>query len=194
MTDFKLNLQEFASLPEPYVYEYYDNLNNRTIVINEDVNNSLIDNVILPLLKMDNDGTGKEITIYLNTLGGEVYVGFALCSVIEKLKTPTKIIALGHAFSMGALILCAGINNPNVRRYCYEFTVGLVHGGSDYIQGTSSQVKDYYKFSEKYENKVKQFILTHSKIDENKYEQMSRYEWYMTAEDMVEHGLIDEII
>jgi ATP-dependent Clp protease protease subunit len=189
-----LNLNDLSSLPDPYVYEYYKNIKNRMIVINSDIGDDVVDNVIMPLLEMDNDGSGKEIAIYLNTPGGHVYNGLALCSVIERLKTPTKIIVLGYAMSMGALILMSGKNNPNVTRYCYPFTIGLIHGGSTYIEGTTMQVKDYNKFNDRYEETIKDFILNNSNINEEEYEKKTRYEWYLLAEDMLKYGLIDVVL
>jgi len=96
--------------------------------------------------------------------------------------------------SMGALILMSGKNNPNVTRYCYPFTIGLIHGGSTYIEGTTMQVKDYNKFNDRYEETIKDFILNNSNINEEEYEKKTRYEWYLLAEDMLKYGLIDVVL
>lgn len=55
-------------------------------------------------------------------------------------------------------------------------------------------VKDTFKFQEKYDEKLKEYVLTHSKITEAEYERMERYEWYMTSDDMLAYGLVDEVI
>ena len=142
---------------------------------------------------MENDGTGKPITIYVNTPGGAVYTGMALCNIIENLKTPTTIRVLGIACSMGAMILAAGSHNPNVTRVCSPYSVGLIHSGSEYIEGTSTQVKDKAKFNEKYEEIINKYMVDKLTLSEEEYASLERYEYWMTAEDMVRVGLIDKI-
>jgi ATP-dependent Clp protease protease subunit len=187
-------IAQLSESADPVMFQYFKNLNKRTIIINEQISESIIECAVLPLLEWDNDGTGKEINILLNTVGGSTMNGLLLCDVIDKLKTKTTITVLAYAYSMGSLIIMAGFNNPNVIVKCYQFSTGLIHGGSDFLQGTTSQIKDYYNFNTKYEEKIKEFILTHSKISEEEYEKMSRYEWYLVSEDMKKYGLVDEII
>jgi ATP-dependent Clp protease protease subunit len=187
-------ISQLSDSADPVMLQYFKHLQKRTIVINEQITESIIETAVLPLLEMDNDGSGEEINILLNSVGGQVYNGLVLCDVISKLKTKTTIAVLGYAFSMGSLILMSGFANPNVSTKCYPFSTSLIHGGSDYLEGTSSQIKDYYNFNQKYEEKIKNFILSHTKISEAEYDKMSRYEWYMTSEDMLNYGLVQEII
>lgn len=175
-------------------HQYEELLKKRIILINDIISDLTVDKVVMPLLQMDNDGTGKKITIYLNTNGGSVYDGLSLCNIIERLKTPTDIIVLGYAYSMGSIILMSGKNNPNVKRYCYPFSTALIHGGSAYISGSSSQVKDYWKFNEKYEKRIADFIVSHTNLTEEDYAAIERYEAYMDSDEMLEKGLVDEIL
>ena len=187
-------IAQLSESSDPVMFQYFKRLSNRTIIINEVITESIMETAVLPLLEMDNDGSGKEINIILNSRGGEVYNGLCLCDVISKLKTKTTITIMAYAYSMGSLITMAGAKNTNVVRKCYPFSTGLIHGGSDYLQGTTSQIKDYYNFNSKYEDKIKDYILDKTKITEDEYEKMSRYEWYLTSEDMLKYGLVDEII
>ena len=187
-------IQQLSSSADPVMYQYFKNLKNRKLVINEDISEASIETIVLPLLEMDNDGTGEKITIYLNTNGGDVSVGLTICNIIENLKTPTDIILLSNAYSMGSLILMAGYNNPNVTRKCYPFSTGLIHSGSTYIGGQSNAVKDFFNFNSKYEEMIKDYIISHSAISEEEYIEMERFEWYLTSQDMIEKKLIDEIL
>ena len=188
-------IQQLSDSADPVMYQYFKNLKNRTIVINEDISEASIETVVLPLLEMDNDGTSEKITIYLNTNGGDVFTGLLICDVIRKLKTKTEIILLSTALSMGALILMASFNNPKVTRKCYPFSIGLIHAGSISMGYTSAmQAKDYFNFNNKYEEKIKEYVLSHSKITEEEYDNMQRYEWYLTSQDLLDKGLIDEIL
>ena len=159
----KLDAEQLILENTKIINNQYENLlKNRIILINDLISELTIDKVVMPLLQMDNDGSNKKITIYINTNGGSVHDGLVLCDIIERLKCPTDVIVLGYAYSMGSIILMAGKNNPNVTRYCYPFSVALMHGGSAYLSGTSSQVKDYFKFNEKYEKRISDFIVSHT--------------------------------
>lgn len=178
----------------PATYQYYKNLVNRTIVINEPITSNIVELVMLPLLEMDNDGTGKPITILLSTVGGSLFDGITLCDIIDNLKTETTIKVMTYAYSMGGIILMSGYKNPNVKKVCYKHSTALLHSGSTYLEGNSSSVKDQFHFNQEFEKKIKNFTLTHSKITEDEYDKMERCEYYMTSDTMLEKGLVDEIV
>jgi len=181
-------------LPDPILYQYYKNLLNRKIVINEQIGDALLETATLPFIEMDNDGSGKPIEIIISTVGGEIYSGFNLVDQIEKAKSPVTIHIMSMAASMGFLIAMAGKNNPNVKTVCHPFSVGLLHSGSQYMSGSSHAVKDTFDFSQHYEEKIKDYILTHTKIDENLYDKVERKEYWMDADEMLRLGIVDEIL
>jgi ATP-dependent Clp protease protease subunit len=179
---------------DPIQYQYFKNLGNRRIIINDEITQDIIEMALLPLMELDTDGSGKPITILLNTNGGEIYSGFTLIDYIEKIKTPTTIQILGMAASMGALIAMAGKLNPNVKTVCSPFSVGLIHSGSQYMEGTTHAVRDTFKFSEKYESRIKAYILSHTNISEEMYKEIERQEFWMSSDDMLKYGIVSEII
>lgn len=183
-----------GSLPDPVMYQYYKNLKQRKIVINDAIGAEIVEMVILPLLEMDNDGSGEPIEIVLCTCGGSLFDGMALCDVIDNLKCPTTITVITYAYSMGGIILMAGYNNPNVTKRCFKHSTALLHSGSTYLEGHSTGVKDQFEFHQKFEEKIKEYTISHSKISMDEYEKMERYEWYMTSDTMLEKGLVDSII
>lgn len=183
-----------SNLPDPVMYQYYNKLRDRQIIINEEISDCLLESAVIPFIDMDNDGTNQEIEIILSTVGGSVYSGFNLVDQIERAKSPVKIHVMAMAASMGILIAMAGKNNPNVRTVCHPFSVGLLHSGSTYMEGTSHAVKDTFDFSQHYEEKIKNYIISHSSIDEALYEKIERKEYWMDAEEMVRLNIVDEII
>jgi len=200
MSTTALTLEDIAialkptGLPDIIMYQYYKNLEKRTIIINEQITSNIVESVMLPLLEMDNDGTGEPINIILNTLGGSLFDGATLCNIIDNLKTPTTITVFTYAYSMGSILLMAGYNNPNVKKRCYKHSTALLHAGSSYLEGDSMSVKDQFNFYQKFEDVIKEYTLSHSKITPEEYDKMERYEWYMTSDTMLEKGLVDEII
>lgn len=163
-------------------------------MFNQDVDEEIVERVMLPLIEMDNDGSGKPITIIINTNGGSLFDGMPLCDIIDHLQTKTTIICIAHAYSMGGFFLMAGYNNPNVRKVCYKHSTALLHGGSTCISGTSAVAKDTARFQDRYDELIRQYVLSHSKITEEEYERMERYEWYMDSTEMLRTGLVDEVI
>lgn len=200
MSTTTLTLDDIAAalkptgLPDIIMYQYYKNLEKRTIIINEQITANIVESVMLPLMEMDNDGTGEPINIILNTVGGSLFDGATLCNIIDNLKTPTTITVFTYAYSMGSIILMSGYNNPNVKKKCYKHSTALLHAGSSYLEGDSMSVKDQFNFYQKFEDVIKDYTLSHSKITPEEYEKMERYEWYMTSDTMLEKGLVDEII
>ena len=183
-----------SSLPDPVTYQYYKNLKNRKIIINEEIGDNLLETATLPFIEMDNDGTGKPIEIIISTVGGEIYSGFNLVDQIEKAKSPVTIHIMSMAASMGFLIAMAGKNNPNVKTVCHPFSVGLLHSGSECREGSAHAVKDTFDFSQHYEEKIISYILAHTKIDENLYEKIERKEYWRDADERKRLGIVDEII
>ena len=197
MEQFEINLDDLLNNIggiDPTMYQYYKGLKNRTIIINDQITSNVVEEVMLPLIEMDNDKTGNPITIYLSTIGGSIFDGMPLCDIIDKLKTKTTIIVPTYAYSMGGIILMAGFSNDNVKKVCYKHSTALLHAGSTYLEGNSSAVKDTFNFHQKYEDMIKQYTLSHSRITEEEYLKMERYEYYMTSETMLEKGLVDEIL
>mgnify|MGYP004505117181 CR=1 FL=1 len=121
--DDLLSALQPTGLPDIVLYQYYKNLENRRIIINEQIGDGLMESAVIPFMDMDNDGTGKPIEILISTIGGEIYNGFSLVDQIEKAKSPVTIHIMSMAASMGFLIAMAGHNNPNVKTVCNSFSV-----------------------------------------------------------------------
>ncbi len=167
---------------------------NRRILIEGEITQKIVQKAMMPLISMDSDSTGDPIEIYIHSIGGSALDGLVLCDMIDRLKTPTTIIVLGYAFSMGCIILAAGRHNPNVRKVCYPFSVALLHDGSNNFAGSVGDVKDTYKFYNKIDGKIKKYILQNTNITEKEYNAMERKQWYMDSNAMLKYGLVDEIL
>ena len=157
--------------------------NARTIIFNQEVDERIVERVAIPLLDFEQDNSNDPVTLILSTIGGSVSDGFILCNIIDQYTKPLNIIVLG-----------AGANNPNVTRKCYPFTYALLHAGSTAFSGESLSVQDTLEFNRRVDDKVKQFITSHTKISEDEYLQHERKQWFLDADDMLKYGFVDEII
>ena len=176
-------------------YQYFNNLwNHRTIIINSVIDATIVESVIIPLKQFEQDDSDEPITLILNTDGGSVIDGLVLCNIIDNYKKKLNIYVYSYAYSMGSIILCSGNKNPNVTKYCYKFSTGLIHGGSKGLWGSSAIVKDTYLFQSKIDDMVRDYIISNTNITPEEYDESERHEWYLTSDEMKEKGLVDIIL
>jgi len=195
LSELLSEIQNSSSL-DPVSYQYYNQLlNHRTIILNKIITENIIETVYLPLKDFEEDDSMAPVTLILNSIGGSVTDGFFLAHYLTKYSKPLKIIITGCAASMAAVILAGGGKNPNVTRYCYPSSYGLIHDG--YITFDTSETKtaeDILAFNSLVDKDIKQFIIDNTKITQEQYEQHTRQQWFLTASEMAELGLIDKII
>lgn len=177
-------------------YQYFNQLlNNRTILFNTYIDEDIVEKIYLPLKEFENDSSVEPVTLILNSPGGSVADGFFLAHYISQYKKQLNIIVLGYAASMAAVILAAGGKNDKVHRVCYPSTYALVHDG--YITMESSESKtaqDFMAFNDKIDNDIKNFIIKNTNITEELYDSKTRHQWFISAPEMKELNLIDEIL
>lgn len=176
-------------------YQYLKHYKNyRTIIFNQTVDSSIVESVILPLQEFERDESNEPVKLILSTPGGSVSDSLVLCNIIDNYKKPLEIVVLGYACSMGTIILCSGNKNPNVTKYCYPFTYALFHAGYSGAFGESLSVRDQVDFNTMIDRKIKDYVISNTNITEEEYASNERRQWYLTATDLKEKGLIDVII
>ena len=196
MSDLEfLGFANDVSTLDPIMYQYFNQLlKKRTIVLNAEIDESILETVVLPLKDFEQDDSFEPVTLILNTPGGSVADGLMLCNVIDNYKIPLEIIVPSYACSMGTIILCSGNKNPNVIKKAYPFSFALFHSGQTYVGGESTSVEDVMNFNKSVDNKIRDYIVANTNITEELYDAHHRKQWYISAEEMLEYGLINEII
>jgi len=177
-----------------YVSNFKEGLKRREIYIDDEIGDEFFHKVVLPFRRMEQDSKTEQIHIYINSPGGAVTEGLVLCDMIDKAECPVLIEVMGYAYSMAGYIAMAGKNNPNVRRVCHNYSFGLIHAGSIGYSGDANKAKQIQEFYSKIDNLTKDYVLSHTNIDAKLYKKKSEVEWYLTADEMVEIGFVDEII
>ena len=176
-------------------YQYFNNLlNRRTIVLNDEIGQDFLETVVLPLKEFEEDDSTKPVKLILNTPGGSVTDGLMICNVIDLYKKRLEIIVPSYACSMGTIILCAGNNNPNVTKKAYPFSFALFHSGQTYLEGDTHLVEDAMDFNKATDAKIRDYVVKNTKITEELYMSHYRKQWFLSSEEMLQYGLIDEII
>lgn len=191
---------EFLAIPEKFSsldvvsYQYFNQLlNNRTIVFNNEVAEDIIESVILPLKDYERDDDDSPVTLILNTDGGEVVNAITLLDVIDNYKKKLNIICL-HAFSMGANIMCAGRNNPNVTKYCYQHSYILFHNGQSTVSAETRTAEDFINFYKSLNERLDNYVITNTNIPKEEYDTFDRKQIFLDSKQMLLYGIVDEII
>lgn len=196
MSDLEfLGFANDVSTLDPIMYQYFNQLlRKRTIILNSEIDESILETVVLPLKDFEQDKNDAPVTLILNTPGGSVADGLMLCNIIDNYTKPLEIIVPSYSCSMGTIILCSGNKNPNVIKKAYPFSFALFHSGQTYVGGESTSVEDVMNFNKGVDNKIKDYIITNTNITEELYDAHHRKQWYISADEMLQYGLIDEII
>lgn len=154
-----------------------------------------VDDIVQFILQYNKEDAGipvderKPILLFILSNGGAVDVGFELIDVIELSTTPVYTINIGYQYSMGFLIGLAGH-----KRFATKNARFLMHDGSNFVWDSSAKVRDQMKFQEVSEKRIKNYVLSHSKLTEAEYDEKYRVEWYMFADEAKERGFVDYII
>lgn len=196
MSDLEfLGFANDVSTLDPIMYQYFNQLlRKRTIVLNAEIDESILETVVLPLKDFEQDTDDTPVKLILNTPGGSVADGLMLCNIIDNYQKPLEIIVPSYSCSMGTIILCSGNKNPNVIKKAYPFSFALFHSGQTYVGGESTSVEDVMNFNKGVDSRIRDYIITNTNITEELYDAHHRKQWYISAEEMLKYGLIDEII
>lgn len=181
---------------DPSSYQYYTQLfKHRTIILNDEITEHLVEKVYLPLKEFEEDDSTEPVTLIVNSSGGSVSDGFFLAYYISKYSKPLNIIVLGYACSMATLLLAAGGKNENVIRSCYPCSYSLVHDGYVTLAPAESKTAaDIMDFNNQMDEKIRQFFLDNTEITAKIYDEHARHQWFLFPTEMKEYNLIDNII
>lgn len=190
--DFNAVMSNTADLDNIF---YLQDLQQRKMFINEDIDAFSVQDVVKHIMQYNKEDKGvpvadrKPILLYITSNGGEVDAGFRLIDIIEASRTPVYTVNLSNQYSMGFLIGLAGH-----KRFATKNAKFLMHDGSNFVYNSGAKAQDQMEFNRKIEQRVKNYVLSKSKINEDVYDSKLRVEWYMFADEAKENGMTDFII
>ena len=196
MSDLEfLGFANDVSTLDPIMYQYFlQLLQKRTVILNSEIDENILETIVLPLEDFEKDTSTEPVTLILNTPGGSVADGLMLCNIIDNYKKPLEIIVPSYSCSMGTIILCSGNKNPNVTKKCYPFSFALFHSGQTIVGGETTTVDDIVDFNRGVNARIRDYVIENTNISPELYDSHYRKQWYLTAQEMLEYHLVDEII
>ncbi|MBQ7047301.1 MAG: ATP-dependent Clp endopeptidase proteolytic subunit ClpP [Oscillospiraceae bacterium] len=168
-------------------------LNDRIIMLSEDVNDTTASLVVAQLLYLESQDPEKDISLYINSPGGSVTAGMAIYDTMQYIKCDVSTICIGLAASMGAFLLSAGTKGKRIALPNSEIMIHqpLISGG---LQGQATDIKI------RTDNLLRTKERLNRILSENtgkSYEEICRdteRDNFMTAEEAMAYGLVDKVI
>lgn len=195
-------IAKFDSALVPYVieqtprgersYDIYSRLlNDRIIFLGEEINSVSANLVVAQLLHLESQDAEKDISLYINSPGGEVYSGLAILDTMNFIKPQVSTICVGMAASMAAVLLSAGAKG---KRFCLPHSKVMIHQPSGGAQGQQTEIEIVAEEIKKTRRELNQILSDASGQPIEKVQADTERDHYLTADEALEYGLIDRIV
>ena len=195
-------IAKFDSALVPYVieqtprgersYDIYSRLlNDRIIFLGEEINSVSANLVVAQLLHLESQDAEKDISLYINSPGGEVYSGLAILDTMNFIKPQVSTICVGMAASMAAVLLSAGTKG---KRFCLPHSKVMIHQPSGGAQGQQTEIEIVAEEIKKTRRELNQILSDASAQPIEKVQADTERDNYLTAAEALDYGLIDRIV
>ena len=164
---------------------------DRIIFLGTDVNDYTANVIQAQLLFLDQADPGKDVSIYINSPGGSVYAGLGIYDTMQYITSDVSTICTGMAASMAAVLLVAGAEG---KRFALKHSRVMIHQPMGGAQGQASDIEITAREIQKLKKELYTIISDHSGVTYDKVAKDSDRDYWMTAAEAKEYGMIDEVL
>ena len=164
---------------------------DRVIFLGTDVNDYTANVIQAQLLYLDSADPGKDVSIYINSPGGSVYAGLGIYDTMQYISSDVVTICTGMAASMAAVLLVSGAAG---KRFALKHSRVMIHQPMGGAQGQASDIEITAREIQKLKKELYTIIADHSHTDFDKVWADSDRDYWMTALEAKEYGMIDEVL
>jgi ATP-dependent Clp protease protease subunit len=173
-------------------YDIYSRLlKDRIIFMGEQVHDGMANTVIAQMLFLESEDPDKDINVYINSPGGSVTAGLAIYDTMQYIKPDVATICMGQTTSMAALLLTAGTTG---KRYALPHARIMIHQPLGGAQGQATDIDIHARDILKIRDTINQIIAKHTGQPIERIIKDTERDFFMSAEEAKEYGLIDRII
>lgn len=173
-------------------YDIYSRLlKDRIVFIGTPVDDYVANLVIAQMLFLQMEDASKEISLYINSPGGSVTAGLAIYDTIQFVKSDVATYCIGQAASMGALLLCAGTKG---KRFALPNSRMMIHQPWGGIQGAAEDISRHAKEILNLRTRINEILAKHTGQSLDKIEKDTDRDYFMSAKEAKDYGLIDEVV
>jgi ATP-dependent Clp protease, protease subunit len=166
-------------------------LNERIIFLGTPIDDQIANLMIAQLLHLESEDPDKDIFIYINTPGGQVYSGLAIYDTMQFIKPDVQTICVGIAMSMGALILAGGTQG---KRMALPNSKILIHQVSGGFQGQGTDIEIQARETIALKRRLEEIIASHTGKEIEEISKDMERDYYMTSDEAKAYGIIDNVI
>jgi ATP-dependent Clp protease protease subunit len=166
-------------------------LNERIIFLGTPIDDQIANLVVAQLLHLESEDHDKDFSIYINSPGGIVYAGLAIYDTMQFIKPDVQTICVGMAMSMGAIVLAGG--TPG-KRSALPHSKILIHQGSAGFHGQPTEIEIQAREVISLKRLMEEIMAKHTGQEIEKVSKDMDRDFYMTAGEAKEYGLIDTVI
>ena len=166
-------------------------LNERIVFLGTPIDDQIANLVIAQLLHLESEDPDKDIYLYLNSPGGNVYSGLAIYDTMQFIKPDISTICVGIAMSMGALLLAGGAEGKRMALPNSKILIHQVWGG---YQGQAADIEIHARETIALKRRIEEIMSQHTGQDLETLKRDMDRDFYMTSEEAKEYGLIDRVI
>ena len=169
-------------------------LNDRIVMLNEDVNNASAGVIVAQLLYLEGQDPEKDISLYINSPGGVITDGMAIYDTMQYIKCDVSTICIGLAASFGAFLLAGGTKGKRIALPNAEIMIHqpAIHGNG--IQGQATDIKIASDHIQKSKERLNFILAENTGKNIEEISLATERDHYMSAVEAVDFGLIDKII
>ncbi len=166
-------------------------LKERIVFLTDEVDELTASLVVSQLIFLEAEDKGKDIALYINSPGGIVTAGLAIYDTMQYITSPVSTICIGQAASMGALLLCGGAKG---KRYALPNARIMIHQPLGGAQGQATDIEIQAKEIMRMKRSLNEIFIKHTSQTLKQIEKDTDRDFFMSAQEAVEYGLIDEVI
>jgi ATP-dependent Clp protease protease subunit len=173
-------------------YDIYSRmLKDRIIFINGEVNDAMASVVVAQLLFLEMEDPDKDIMVYINSPGGSITAGLAMYDTMQYIKPDVATISVGMCASMGAFLLAAGTKG---KRMALPHSEVMIHQPAGGVQGKATDMQIYTDRILRTKKQLNELLAAMTGQPIEKIAEDTEKDYFMSAQEALDYGLIDEII
>jgi ATP-dependent Clp protease protease subunit len=173
-------------------YDIYSRLlNERIVFLGTAVDADIANLIVAQLLHLESEDPDKDISLYINSPGGEVYAGMAIYDTMQFVRPDVQTICFGMAMSMGAILLAGGAAG---KRMALPNTKVMIHQGSAGFRGQATDIEIQAREVLEMRRRMDEVLARHTGREVQQVHRDTERDNFMSAEEALRYGLVDTIV
>jgi ATP-dependent Clp protease protease subunit len=166
-------------------------LNERIIFLGTPIDDQIANLIVAQLIHLESEDPEKDIQIYINSPGGQVYSGLAIYDTMQYIKPDIQTTCVGIAMSMGAVILAGGAKGKRVALPNAKILIHQVSGG---FQGQATDIEIQARETINLKRRLEEILAEHTGRPTEQVAKDMERDYFLTSQEAMEYGIIDNVI